>query len=171
VRIGLEIFGDVQLDRELLRWSDAAGNMQPAFERVADDFYTIEKRQFNTQGGYASGGWAPLKPSTLRSRASHGRYGPWQILDDTGDLKASLTEEGAKGAVRRITSDELFVGTDVDYAPFHQAGTSKMVRRRPVELTGADRRRWIQVVQRHLVEFGVTVDRARDSAGRFVADA
>jgi phage gpG-like protein len=145
MRLTLDVFGDRQLDRKLLRFEDRVGDLEPAFEALADDFLSIESKQFSSEGGFASGSWAPLAESTVRRRGSAG-----PILDDSGDLRRSLTQEGAKGSVRQITSDSLFVGTDVDYAQYHQTGTSRMPRRRPVEFRDADRRRWVKAIQRYL---------------------
>jgi phage gpG-like protein len=145
MRLTLEVFGDVQLDRKLLRFEDHVGDLEPAFEALADDFLSIETRQFSSEGGFASGGWAPLADSTVQRRGS-----AHPILDDHGDLRASLTDAAAKGAIRDITSDSLFVGTDIDYAQYHQTGTARMPRRRPVEFRDADRRRWVKGIQRYL---------------------
>jgi phage gpG-like protein len=145
MRLSLEVYGDRQLDRKLLRFSDRVGDLEPVFTDLADDFLSIETRQFTSEGAFASGGWAPLADSTVRRRGS-----AHPILDDHGDLRASLTDAAAKGAIRDITSDSLFVGTDVDYAQYHQQGTSRMPRRRPVEFREADRRRWVKAIQRYL---------------------
>lgn len=160
MRLTLEVYGDRQLDRKLLRFADRVGDLEPVFEALADDFLSIETRQFTSEGRFASGGWAPLADSTVARRGS-----AHPILDDHGDLRASLTDAAAKGAIRQVTSDSLFVGTDIDYARFHQTGTGantggqfgpaqagqrSMPRRRPVEFREADRRRWVQAIQRYL---------------------
>ena len=145
MRLTLEVYGDRQLDRNLLRFDDRMGDLEPVFTELADDFLSIERQQFTSEGGFASGGWAPLADSTVRRRGS-----AHPILVEHGDLKASLTDAAAKGAIREITSDSLFVGTDIDYAPFHQRGTGRMPRRRPVEFRDADRRRWVKAIQRYL---------------------
>lgn len=151
MQLRLEVFGDVQLSRDLLRWADNAEDMTPAFEAISDDFRVIERRQFDSEGAYASGGWAPLKPSTVARRG--GRAHP--ILRTPGDaggrLRRSLTTKGARDAVRDITADSMTVGTRVPYAKYHQRGTKNMAQRRPVELTAADRARWVKVIQAHLV--------------------
>jgi phage gpG-like protein len=145
MRLSVDVFGDVQLDRRLLRFEEHAGDLSPVFEALADDFLDLEGRQFASEGGFASGGWAPLAPSTVRRRGT-----AHPILTDSGDLRASLTQRDGKGSVRRISDDEMFVGTDVDYAQYHQTGTRRMPRRRPVELRNADRQRWVKAMQRFL---------------------
>lgn len=161
MRLTIDIFGDVQLDRRMLRFAAKADDFSPAFEDLADDFLKIERRQFATQGG-ASGGWAPLAPSTVRFKARMG-YDP-RILHRTRVMRRSLTRKGAPGAVREISAEEMRVGTSVvsddgrnfPYPRAHQFGTARMPRRRVVEFTRADRRRWIKVLQRFLWEKGIT---------------
>lgn len=145
MRIEFEVSGDVQLSRDLDRWASAVEDPGPAFEAMADDFLEIEARQFASEGGN-SGGWAPLAPSTVRRRGS-----AHPILFQTGRLQQSLTSAGARDSVRRVTADSLEVGTSVPYARFHQQGTARMPRRRPVEFTEVDRRRWVKLLQEHLV--------------------
>lgn len=148
MRFELDILGEKQVSRDLMRFGERADDMTPALSELADDFLRIEKKQFRSQGGYASGGWAPLAPSTLLAKAQRG-LDP-RKLHATLALRRSLTSRGGDH-VRRIYPDRMEVGTQVDYAIFHQHGTSRMPRRRPVELRGSDRRRWIKVLQRFLV--------------------
>lgn len=145
MRIEFEVFGDVQLARNLDRWADAIDDASPAFEAMADDFLDIDAAQFASEGG-RSGGWAPLAPSTVRSRGS-----AHPILFESGRLQQSLTTRSSTDAVRRITADSLEVGTTVPWARYHQTGTARMPRRRPVEFTEVDRRRWVKLLQEHLV--------------------
>lgn len=150
MRLEIDVFGDTQLARELLRFGDRATDMSPAFEEIADNFLLNEERQFSTQGSYASGRWAPLAPSTVTGKAKAG-LDP-RTLHATRTLRNSLSRQGAPGNVREIKSDEMFVGTSVEYARYHQMGTKHMPRRRPVELTVNRRRMWMKILQRFLVE-------------------
>lgn len=151
MQLRLEVFGDVQLSRDLTRWANAAEDMSPAFSDIYDDFRKIERRQFDSEGSYASGGWAALRPSTVAAR--HGSAHPIlrAVGPDGGRLRRSLTTKGARDAIGRITADEMVVGTKTPYAKFHQRGTKHMGRRRPVELTDADRKRFVKIIQAHLV--------------------
>lgn len=152
MRLRLDVFGDVQFDRRLLRFQDHAADMTVPLTALAADFHDLETRQFASEGGSGSGGWAPLAPATVRDRIRHGFPGDHPILHRTGALEASLTDPHAAGAVERVAPDSLFVGTNVSYARFHQTGTRRMPRRRPVEFTERDRRRWVKVLQRYIVE-------------------
>lgn len=151
MQLRIEVHGDVQLSRDLLRWANAAEDMSPAFEQISDDFRVIERKQFDSEGAYASGGWAPLRPSTVKAR--HGAAHPIlrSVGADGGRLRRSLTTKGARDNIRQITADTMVVGTRTPYAKYHQRGTATMARRRPVELTEADRKRWLKIIQAYLI--------------------
>lgn len=152
MRIELDAFGDVQLSREILRVGKNASDMRPAFDQVHDLIRDVETRQFNSQGGAFSGGWKPLAPSTLAHKAAHGL--DHRILHATGRMRKSFTNKSHKDHVYRASADEMFVGSRVPYAPFHQLGTQRMARRRPFELNEAVRRDIMKLLQAHLVREG-----------------
>lgn len=150
MRLDLEIFGDKQVDRELLRFRERADDMRPVFTALADDFLNMERAQFRSQGLFGSGGWAPLKQSTVDRKAAAG-LDP-RILHATLALYQSLTSSSDQHHVRRVTGDSLVVGTDLLYAGVHQNPvTSPLPQRRPVEFREQDRRAWIKALQSFLV--------------------
>jgi hypothetical protein len=52
--------------------------------------------------------------------AYRARFDSWHgYLVDTGRLRASFTDDGATGAVRRVGHDSVEFGSDVPYARFH----------------------------------------------------
>lgn len=152
MRLDLEAFGDVQFSREILRVGANAGNMRPAFDKVHDSIRGVEKKQFGSQGAAYSGGWAPLAASTVRYKAARG-LDP-RILHATGRLRRSFTTKGDPDHVYRASADEMFVGSRVPYAKFHQLGTQRMPRRRPFQLDEAARRDVVKILQAHLVNTG-----------------
>lgn len=79
-------------------------------------------------GGFDSNlvDWPPLKPSTIK------RKGNDRILVETGALMASLVSVGGPGNINAVESRGMLFGTDVEYAIFHQDGTSRMPARPPV---------------------------------------
>lgn len=139
-----------------MRFRERGMDMRPVFHVLADDFLKIEKRQFDSEGGYASGGWKPLTEAYLRRKIQQGY--DHRILHRTLAMRRSLTVRGAPGQVRRITRDTLEVGTAVrsnkgfPYPAVHQRPLrSPLPRRRPVELRETDRDRWVKMMQRYLV--------------------
>lgn len=158
----LEVGGELQLDRTLLRWSERADDFSPVFALLVADFHEIERRQFDSEGGFASGGWLPLADSTVAERERLGIGGDSPILDrsgagtygsshrEGGTLRRELTESSAQGAVELITPGEMFVGTDDPVAGYHQRGHERptpLPRRRPVEFREMDRLRWTKAIQ------------------------
>lgn len=154
MRLDLDVFGDKQFSRDLMRFEARANDMSPVFEDLADDFLRLNQEQFDSQGRN-SGGWAPLAESTVRRKAARGDDP--RILHATRALRNSLTNRGAAGAVREISDDEMFVGTSVTtdrgfpYPAVHQNPKQGQTRRRPVELTPRRRRDWVKTLQEYLV--------------------
>jgi phage gpG-like protein len=72
-----------------------------------------------TTGGLPVGGWKPRKDAYA-----------WPLMKRTGKLFNSLVN--LRGNPNVITSNEAHFGTSVEYAKFHQYGTTKMPARKIV---------------------------------------
>lgn len=125
----------------------ALDHLEPLWNRFKPILGQIEAEQFATRG---HGAWPGLAASTLAQKAAHGY--PSDPLVRTGDLRASLVNPGMAA---ETSGDTLIYGTDVDYAGYHQDGTSKMPARKVIDLRADDRRRleqetvaWIDDVAR-----------------------
>lgn len=103
------------------RFQAALLDLEPLWELVKPVAADVEEEQFGSQG---EGAWPPLADSTIRRKESGGW--PMDPLVRTGDLKGSLVDPGraADSGPRH-----LIYGTDVDYAAFHQEGTTRMPAR------------------------------------------
>lgn len=145
VRLTFSVFGEDQIDRTLARF-EVVEDMRPAWYVLQQRFLAMERRQFDSEGAFGSGGWAPLSPAYARWKAAH--YPGQPILQREGDLVASLTEGPA---VAVLEPQLLVLGSDVEYGHYHQAGAGHLPRRRPVEFTEAERREWVKVIQRYIV--------------------
>lgn len=151
----LTTFGEVTLHRELVRTSMRAQDMSPVLHTLADDFLNVERYQFASEGKL-SGGWAPLAPSTVAHKAARG-LDP-RRLHATLALVHSLTRKADPHHVRRISPDEMFVGSSVvsekgfPYPVAHQHGTGRIPRRRVVEFSETRKRIWMKRLQRYIVE-------------------
>lgn len=146
-RLTLTFYGDTQVDRTLERMAGDVEDARPAWEVLAERFRNNELRQFRTEGQHASGGWAPLSADYAAWKARH--YPGKPILERTGDLKRSLTERPF--GVEVLEPGFMLVGSAVPYGEYHQQGTPRMPRRRPVELPEDERREWVRVLQRFIV--------------------
>lgn len=157
MQIEIGVAGDVQVSRKILRVGERANRAQPAFEAIADKLYDWEGDQFATEGRFASGGWAPLAPSTLAAKTTN------QILVESGALQRSLTQRGGENLLI-VHDDWMAFGTSDPKARFHQRGTDRMPRRRPLELTEFMRRTIVRVLQLWIVRGEITGRSAFDRA-------
>lgn len=102
-----------------------AQDFTPIFPKARAELALSTAANF-TSNGLLVGGWAPLDPE----------YGAWKMtrfpgappLVRTGRLFASLTGENMASVSIRPKS--MTIGTNVEYAKFHQYGTTKMAKRK-----------------------------------------
>lgn len=149
MRFVFEAHGETLVDREFERFAEHAENLTPVWKNLADLLRNVSKRQFSSEGQYASGGWAPLAPSTLAAKKRQGLSS--KILHATLALKNSLTQKSSSDQQLIITPLQLVFGSLVEYAGFHQHGTSTMPRRPPLDLREATRREFVRRIQRYIV--------------------
>jgi phage gpG-like protein len=81
-----------------------------------------------TSNGLLVGGWAPLDAQYASWKMA--RFPGMPPMVRTGKLFASLS--GAAGSINTMTPTSFSIGTSVEYAKFHQYGTSKMAKRKIV---------------------------------------
>jgi phage gpG-like protein len=109
--------------------------------------------------------WAPLKPSSIRARAYRHRRGSSarakrarkkaievmmagniRPLIDTGTLMRSVTARTpTAGSIRKLTKTELVIGTNVEYAPYHQYGTKYIPARPFLQILPEDKENITQI--------------------------
>ena len=102
-----------------------AQDFTPIFPKARAELALSTAANF-TSNGLLVGGWAPLDAE----------YGAWKMtrfpgappLVRTGKLFSSLTGENMANVSMRPKS--MTIGTDVEYAKFHQYGTTKMAKRK-----------------------------------------
>ena len=83
---------------------------------IVEELRAISARRFDANGP----GWAALAASTVAGKEAKGQDSS-KILVATGALRAAMTS-AAPGTVTDITPVEIYVGTDIDYAHWHQDG-------------------------------------------------
>jgi phage gpG-like protein len=154
MRLTIDLAGDVQVSRELLRFAGRMEDATPAFRQIASELRGDERRQFDELGGFASGGWRPLAPSTvaskLRSTDPTVSGNAERPLHATERLMRSLTDEHDQDHIEQVEPDQLTFGTSVPYASFHQLGEG-VPQRRPLEVREQDRRGMVRTLQRFMV--------------------
>jgi phage virion morphogenesis protein len=113
-----ELMFDVNLQGNLANFDKVAkllGNPGPALGQIGGYLERKAKLRFNSQTAPDGKNWAPLKPSTLRTKKTRA------ILRETSAMVNSIAF--------RVAGDTVVVKPSVDYALYHQVGTSKMVAR------------------------------------------
>ncbi len=147
MRLTLSFYGDVQLDRTLARFGDNLGDARALWDDLTNRFVRLERRQFATEGAYASGGWPELSPRYAHWKARH--YPGKPILQRGGLLHESLTERPL--GVEVLEPGFMVIGSGVGYGGYHQKGGGTLPRRRPVEFPESTRRDWVRRIQRFIV--------------------
>jgi len=155
--ISIDVFGEAAISRELLRFGARAADVSPALEVIATMFYESEKKQFDTEGAYASGGWKPLAESTVLAKLNNPAWSN-MILQRTGAMMEGLTTDTSDSGTKHITTDTLEILSTLDYPVFHQQpngpGSGLIPMRKPVELPENVKVDMVRVLQRWLVGGG-----------------
>ena len=134
----------------LQRWDHNLGDATPAFEAMAQfQKKTVNARQFKEQGSVETGKWSPLSPPYARWKARVRPGRPILVFD--GDLKKEMTTPGQ--GIYDVWRSGMRVGTDIDYAIYHQNGTPGMPARPLIgNARKADSRHFGKILQRWIVE-------------------
>lgn len=105
----------------------ALRDLTPVWPQIRDIYMLFLRKQFETEGSYASVDWAPLKASYARWKATQA---PGQrILRFRDRLYGSLTEANHADMVFESRPLSMEWGTRVPYAHYHQTGTKTMPMR------------------------------------------
>lgn len=114
--------------RALLRlekMKEAATDFKPVFRWAQQELAKSYKANF-TSNGLPVGGWSPLKPEYASWKARNFPGAP--TLVQTGKLfKDISTMRGPNTKIRKKSA--VFSTSGIEYASFHQYGTSKMAKR------------------------------------------
>jgi len=155
----LQSFGDQQ--RVAGKFKIAAKEAEPTYLRmalleIAQNMRLAEDALFRSQGRRGGGSWKQLKDDTVQKKGMSkimftegSRAGYSDLGNNT--LYLSLTQEGAPYSVLNIVGYDLEFGTDRPYAELHQTGKGGMPKREIMRFTPFDRRRWNNILNRHLM--------------------
>ena len=99
----------------------------PVLLKAKADLLLANASNFTTNG-LLVGGWKPLDASYASWKSTRFPGAPTMV--QTGKLFNSLTSQNA--AFSTMTNTSLTLGTNVEYAKFHQYGTTKMPKRKIV---------------------------------------
>lgn len=143
----MKVDGVEVVNRNLLNMIDRGQDLQPAFDAIADLFAESEGKQFDTEGEWGSGRWAPLSPRYAAWKLK--RFPGTKILERTGRLKTSLTRRPF--GIEQISARRMTVGSNVSYATYHQRGRAHLPKRPPVAVPEQTKRAMIKTLQRYVI--------------------
>lgn len=151
-RFRLDIAGEIQMDRGIARFADGVADYRPIWPVIEDDFYALEKDQFQTEGAEGGERWRELSAATAAWKEVH--FPGTRILERTGDLERSLTNPNDPNTVRVEERKTLTLGTRVPYAIYHQSPKprKRLPRRQEIQLTEEFKRTVMHHVQTYLVQ-------------------
>lgn len=146
IRFTAEVVGVEVLNRAFNRVEEFISDFRPLWPAVAQEFYAIEREQFDTEGAAgASGKWAALSPAYKRWKEVNYPGQPIMRLENA--LFESLTDPEALDAVFRPGKDELVMGSKVPYARRQHQSRSL------ISMSESQKRRIQKAIQRGLVRF------------------
>jgi phage gpG-like protein len=134
-----------ELDDELKAIKRRSKNFRSPLEQVKEDLEKAWAGNF-AANGLPVGGWAPLDAEYGSWKSAHFPGAPPMVR--SGKLFKSLAS--LRGAGSEIGARGASFGTDVEYAKFHQMGTTRMAKRQILfEPVGAAQR-WSEAMADHM---------------------
>lgn len=115
--------GVLRMDKML----EAASDFRPVFRWAQRELGKMNRDNY-TASGLPVGGWSPLKPAYSAWKARNFPGAP--IMVQTGRLFRAVGQ--MNGAGTKIGRNRAEFNVGVDYASFHQYGTTRMEKRRVV---------------------------------------
>jgi len=141
-----ELQGEKELARFFEVTQDILVDFKSIFRHWGDEFRQTMHGVFAGEGAFEGRSrWEALSP----------RYKQWKdamapgqpILVLTGEMRASLTQEGHGAHIFDYNEEEMKIGTSDEKAQFHQHGTYKMPQRKLLEMTQPQKLRWVQLAR------------------------
>lgn len=111
----------------LMMMEERARDFRPVFRWAKRELQKMNRDNFTTQG-LPVGGWSPLNADYAAWKSTNFPGRP--IMQATGRLRDSLVR--LDGPANQIDLTKAQFGTDVEYARFHQYGTTRMPKRQIV---------------------------------------
>lgn len=150
--LDIEIQGQKQVRRQLLRGAEAAGNLKPALTLVREDMFRVIRAQFTSQGRRGGGSWKFLDPKTIERKINKG-LDP-RILMARHRLMDSFTKRKSRYMRSKVTKDRITLSSTLPYADTHQYGDEdRGIPARPfIKFLPNDRKRWVTMCERQIME-------------------
>lgn len=147
VIIDIDVEGIEETRDDLEDMADRGEDFRPVFRKVADDLAKSWSENFTAQG-LLVGGWKTLDAQYAAWKSRNVPGAPPMIR--SGNLFRSISE--GRGVAIEIDKKSAVFGTKVEYAKFHQYGTTKMPKRQIVFVPQNAEREWSEMAKEHVVE-------------------
>jgi phage gpG-like protein len=141
LNVQVKIFGDKETIAKLNKLDKSFSSWKPELQQVGDflkAFY--QSAVFETEGGVFGARWAALNPSYEFYKRK--KWAGRGILVRSGDLQ--------KGYEMKVADTYVELKNVMDYAIYHQTGTSKMPQRLLVRLDNDRKNEIINIFKRGL---------------------
>ena len=125
----------------------AAKDFRIVFEWARRELAKANAANF-TASGLPVGGWSPLKPKYASWKARNFPGAP--IMVQGGALRRDLST--LRGPANDIRKTSAKFGTSIEYAKFHQYGTTRMAKRQIVFEPPLFSKQLAQKAKRHIVD-------------------
>lgn len=126
VEVRVRVFADSAI-KYLRGMEKRAKDFRPVLRWAKRELEKANEKNFSASG-LPVGGWAPLDARYAQWKSTNFPGRP--IMEASGRLRDSLTR--LDGPVNKIRLMSAEFGTDVEYAKFHQYGTTRMAKRQIV---------------------------------------
>lgn len=155
--VRIDVMGERQISRQMLRFGERAIGAAPALEVVHDYLTHVSEGQFQSQGRDSGHPWPDIQEVTKerkrRSKDPTTAANADRIMEASEALKNSLTRQGDSNMVHVVTNDTMVFGTKLKYGQYHQKPGSSAAypRRRSVDLTPTNKIVMIKTIQHWIV--------------------
>jgi phage gpG-like protein len=139
----VRVEGADRVAENLLNMGRRAEDISPVAEDVQAIVGDSNRRRFAGEG---FGEWDDLSAATVERKAREGL--PDGILIASGDLAHAMS----KPDVLKAEGGTILIGTNVEYAHFHDYGTENMPQRKLSKLAPEEAKQLGDVVSKHIVE-------------------
>jgi len=123
-----------------------ANDMLPVMTRIASNMFEVEESLFHSGGRRGGGSWKQLADSTIKKKGSS------EILVQTGELKASLTEPGHRNNILEIGTHDVIFGSSDPFAYIHTVGAGGLPKRPVIKFARFDHARWNRWIAEFLMD-------------------
>lgn len=152
----VKIYGDDDVNEYMDEIEDKANNLKPVFHWAKRELEKANAKNF-LSNGLPVGGWAPLEPSYSAWKAT--RFPGMPTMIRSGALFRSLTSINSKDF--EINDTTATFSTSIEYAKFHQYGTSKMPARKIVYEPVGFAKEFAEKAAKHVVNKNMSAENAR----------